>query len=481
MVLARTPFSLDALDILARAVVTSRHRRSRSASGPRRPAGDSHAADAASFGAGVTDALASNPVGVLANTPASAIDSMHILGVIAYIKATTILDGSPGSSSSGGGGSGLSAGRTFDLLLVLDDDHGTAEAAAHAPGKSPSGDESHPAGPPLVPLDDTALAALFGFGIVVAEPPAEWRELFFWLRPPPDDHVGTHVDVDDLERHRKATDEAMRALFGMCCAHGDGRDVCVSLPGLDATYVGAVLGISRRTVWGGAVLYPILELDASGLQRLVKLFGADVGERGRRFADPKTGDELVVDTLCESDFDAIKSGTKVDYPDNYLHLLLSPPLNMLSCAIRPARAVASTGGSEKVTGALPPLPAMAWCSAHTDFSLGLLATDPAHRRKGLARICAAGVTTKLAVLATALARPGDTGAEELFLLLGGRVSVAAAVEAAAGAADLLALRPHCFIAPENVASFELMRGLGFRDSPGSPRATWIGVVPRLPE
>ncbi|KAJ3165455.1 hypothetical protein HDU88_004252 [Geranomyces variabilis] len=92
------------------------------------------------------------------------------------------------------------------------------------------------------------------------------------------------------------------------------------------------------------------------------------------------GKRFQIDVLRTEDVDQVVAASTTDTTADYLHHIIAT--SKLHRTIRHIDNVPD--------GALAP--AVSWCLSHADLSVGLLATDPAYRARGLARRCAASVT-----------------------------------------------------------------------------------------
>ncbi|KAI9357012.1 hypothetical protein DFJ73DRAFT_213974 [Zopfochytrium polystomum] len=275
----------------------------------------------------------------------------------------------------------------------------------------------------------------------------------------------------------------------------------IFVPGVDAPMARALKAAPAelcRVVWDEEEGYLVHALDADAERAVWDEYG-DKAALGRRWVDPTDGETYVVDTLRASDYDAIVSGSTVDYDDEYIRHLLSEPFRGLSRGIRkvaPASAEATTAEATttdsntntNTTTDVSSAPLVSWCMTHRDLGTGLLSTVPTHRGRGFARLCAAAVVLAqsefLAALREGEARWASTGTVRPSpppppppqeVLGGGGVGGAAGAGAGAGAGA----RPHCYIVKGNAASKATMRGLGFREVEGLHEVTWMGVRPAM--
>ncbi|KAI8920383.1 hypothetical protein DFJ77DRAFT_239972 [Powellomyces hirtus] len=93
------------------------------------------------------------------------------------------------------------------------------------------------------------------------------------------------------------------------------------------------------------------------------------------------GDRFVMDRMRDGDYEQIIVHATITLAEPYFrHLLSSPVLRKLHRVIRHLTPAAS-----------PPGPPISWAMTHGDMSVGLVATTPAFRGRGLARLCVAAV------------------------------------------------------------------------------------------
>ncbi|RHY28122.1 hypothetical protein DYB32_006239 [Aphanomyces invadans] len=142
------------------------------------------------------------------------------------------------------------------------------------------------------------------------------------------------------------------------------------------------------------------------------------------------GDVYMMDTAVATDAAPILSLSSIGYGDEYIVQLLKHPV--LSKLMRVVRVVATKTP-------------VSWALVHHDFSLGLVGTDPAYRRKGLVRL-AFGSTI-------------DAYREAIR----------------SGVDGWFGLQPHCFVLSDNYASQGLMASMGFVHVQDK-EFHWMGVI-----
>ncbi|RLO07881.1 hypothetical protein DYB28_007591, partial [Aphanomyces astaci] len=142
------------------------------------------------------------------------------------------------------------------------------------------------------------------------------------------------------------------------------------------------------------------------------------------------GDTFEMDSALPSDAPAILSLSSIEYDEDYIYSLLKHPV--FSKFLRVVRVAATKQP-------------VSWALVHNDFSLGLVGTDPAYRRKGLVRL-AFGSTIEAYRDAI---RVADV--------------------------DWFGLQQYCFVFSDNVASQRLMASMGFHQV-HDKIFHWMGVL-----
>ncbi|OQR93583.1 hypothetical protein ACHHYP_02419 [Achlya hypogyna] len=213
--------------------------------------------------------------------------------------------------------------------------------------------------------------------------------------------------------------EHMQRLLAAAATTAPDRPVYMTLSALPTTYVPGV-ETSASVAWTGE-LYEIHEqLDAmpNGTSRALGV--------AWRVGD----DDFVVDALRASDAPRLIELATVDYKPAYIEFLANhPTLSQFARVVRLQKTCAVVSS----------------CVIHRDFSLGLVSTDPAFLRRGLANE---------AVHATLEALRGFLNAHAVC--------------------KELRLRPHCAIKVGNTPSARMMAKFGFRPLPGA-EVLWMGV------
>ncbi|ETV84556.1 hypothetical protein H257_03728 [Aphanomyces astaci] len=184
----------------------------------------------------------------------------------------------------------------------------------------------------------------------------------------------------------------------------------IRLPGVDKSYCECIHDSMSAAHWNRENGYELHVLDAAVPVKATAL-GASWNVDGETFE---------MDSANSSDAASILSLASVGYDPAYiLELLKHPIFSQLMRVVR----LASTKR------------AVSWSLVHSDFSIGLLGTVPAYRRKGL-------VGLALSSTVEAYRATGMTNDNARF-----------------------GVQPHCFVHWSNTASQQLMASLGFKPVP----------------
>ncbi|OQR82060.1 hypothetical protein THRCLA_11164 [Thraustotheca clavata] len=202
-----------------------------------------------------------------------------------------------------------------------------------------------------------------------------------------------------------------------------------TLSNFDVSYAAVINGVVKEVVWSSDEEYAIheqVDLDAMPAH--------DSHPVGHVWADPKTLDVYVMDTIKENDAQRLLELATVDYDPEYIAFLANHAV--LSQFTRVVRL--------QKTGQV-----LSSCVIHRDFSLGMVSTDPDYLRRGLAN---------QAVFATLDALHAYIRSQQEKI------------------PGFLRYRPYSLIKVDNEPSVRMMGKFGFQAAFDAPLVKWIGVV-----